>query len=246
MFYFKMFCEEITFVARKPDPPDNLIDFYKIASDVRPFVFHDLIDLIDDNAKIQTNWALPFKNCSFEFHGKSHPLFGNSLKCLILNEVSPEHIVIWTFGEGKEPGSYGLTVINPDDSNYSKYLTLLSILVGVFERECRGMEKTSQWVRLSDKKGKKYKHWIRKVVHVCKRAKRESLEATKSITIDWSHRWEVRGHWRSLQGLGKDRSGEYCVPGKTWVLNHVKGPDDRPLIKKVRVVNQQTMGVTNG
>lgn len=44
------------------------------------------------------------------------------------------------------------------------------------------------------------------------------------VAVPWSHRWEVRGHWRRL------RSGI-----RTWVRPHVKGPDDKPLIRKRKV-----------
>ena len=54
--------------------------------------------------------------------------------------------------------------------------------------------------------------------------------------IDYSHRWLVRGHWRAITGLGKDREGNYCVKDFTWVVAHAKGPEDKPIIKKVRLV----------
>lgn len=42
--------------------------------------------------------------------------------------------------------------------------------------------------------------------------------------VDWSHRWEVRGHFR------RTPSG-----GKTYVRPHIKGPIDKPLVTKRRV-----------
>jgi hypothetical protein len=47
----------------------------------------------------------------------------------------------------------------------------------------------------------------------------------------------VRGHWRKVNGIGKDRSGEYCVKEFTWVTEHDKGPDGKPLIRKTRIVD---------
>lgn len=43
-------------------------------------------------------------------------------------------------------------------------------------------------------------------------------------TVEWSHRWMVRGHWRD----------QPCGPGNslrrlTWIDPHVKGPSDKPL-----------------
>jgi hypothetical protein len=54
--------------------------------------------------------------------------------------------------------------------------------------------------------------------------------------IEWSHRWSVRGHWRTVPGLGKNREGQYSVTGHTWVSEHEKGPEDAPLITKTRLV----------
>lgn len=55
--------------------------------------------------------------------------------------------------------------------------------------------------------------------------------------IDWSHRFEVRGHWRKVAGIGKDRHGQRSVDGYTWITDYAKGPEDKPLIRKSRLVN---------
>ena len=52
---------------------------------------------------------------------------------------------------------------------------------------------------------------------------------------EYSHRWEVRGHWRKTKMLGKDPEGN-LIEGKTWIRDHVRGPVDKVLIKKVRVL----------
>jgi hypothetical protein len=53
--------------------------------------------------------------------------------------------------------------------------------------------------------------------------------------IDWSHRWEVRGHWRKVSGIGKDSTGEYCVNGFTWVKDQERGKQGVPVTKKTRI-----------
>jgi hypothetical protein len=66
-----------------------------------------------------------------------------------------------------------------------------------------------------------------------------------SRNIDWSHKWTCSGHWRyfynqehtvDFEKIGKNRDGDYCERGRTWVSDHVKGPEDAPLIKKTRVI----------
>jgi hypothetical protein len=53
--------------------------------------------------------------------------------------------------------------------------------------------------------------------------------------VDWSHQWEIRGHWRVCETIGKDRDGIYQVEGYTWVKNHIKGKGI--LVKKARIFN---------
>ena len=54
------------------------------------------------------------------------------------------------------------------------------------------------------------------------------------MTIDQQEKQLI--HYRSFQGIGKDRFGERNQNGRTWVVPYVKGPDDAPLVKKARVV----------
>lgn len=93
-------------------------------------------------------------------------------------------------------------------------------------------------VKLKKKIGDK-KEFIKFKPVTIVRPKNTTLSATEEHTIrsvDWSHRWEVRGHWRKIEGLGKNREGHYEVKNFTWVKSHTKGPEASPLIKKTRVV----------
>ena len=56
------------------------------------------------------------------------------------------------------------------------------------------------------------------------------------IEMVWTHQWRVRGHWRARSGIGKDRMGLYNQRGRTWISDHVRGPDDKPLVEKRRIV----------
>lgn len=74
---------------------------------------------------------------------------------------------------------------------------------------------------------------IKKIVHVKRRG---ASSEYGSREIVWSHRWSVRGHWRKVDGLGKNRAGEYVVHGHTWVTDHIKGPEDGTFVKKIRLI----------
>ncbi len=54
--------------------------------------------------------------------------------------------------------------------------------------------------------------------------------------MEWTHQWRVRGHWRARNGIGKDRMGRYNQGGRTWISDHVRGPEDKPLVEKRRIV----------
>lgn len=51
-----------------------------------------------------------------------------------------------------------------------------------------------------------------------------------------THAFRVRGHWRriDIQAIGKDRDGNYHIPGFTWVVDHIKGKGE--LVDKVRII----------
>lgn len=56
------------------------------------------------------------------------------------------------------------------------------------------------------------------------REKRHVVISGESFNkIDWKHSWSVVGHWRKIKKLGKNRVGEYCEVGRTWVNPSIKG-----------------------
>lgn len=63
--------------------------------------------------------------------------------------------------------------------------------------------------------------------------KRVSYPFTEVNKIDWKHSWSVVGHWRAVERIGKNRHGEYCEIGRTWVNPCLKGNGD--FIKKTRM-----------
>lgn len=80
--------------------------------------------------------------------------------------------------------------------------------------------------------------FINKIVHIRpKKPTKQQKEYFESRKIDWSHSWEVRGHWRKCSTIGRDRQGNYCVSGMTWVRPFVKGNGE--LIEKIRVIGKK-------
>lgn len=66
--------------------------------------------------------------------------------------------------------------------------------------------------------------------------KRIIYEEKNSVgSREFSHRFEVRGHIRTIRGIGRGPHGEIWH-GKTWVRDCIKGPQDKELIKKTRII----------
>lgn len=77
---------------------------------------------------------------------------------------------------------------------------------------------------------------VKTCIDVVLKKDRKEYEVKASRKVDWTHRWEVMGHWRRVKGMGKDQSGKYKVQGYTWVKDFEKGPAEAHLIKKDRNV----------
>jgi hypothetical protein len=113
--------------------------------------------------------------------------------------------------------------------------SLLKIYLERLNREKIGVEKQEGVRHLGEGKNKKF-YKLRPITHVSPKTTYVKSRSVTGKEIDWSHRWEVRGHWRTVKGVGKDREGNYIVKGFTWISNFVKGPETAPLIKKTYVV----------
>jgi hypothetical protein len=72
------------------------------------------------------------------------------------------------------------------------------------------------------------------LVYITNKKYLNKSKETHSQVIDWRHSWEVIGHWRKISSIGKNREGEYCEIGRTWVNPSVRGEGE--LIQKIRVI----------
>jgi hypothetical protein len=97
-------------------------------------------------------------------------------------------------------------------------------------------ERVNERLKIKGPDGRKELVKIKEVIHVRPRLE-PAARGVYGGPLDYSHRWEVMGHWRKVEGIGKDRGGGYTVKGFTWVRDHVRGPESKPLVPKVRVVS---------
>lgn len=216
--------------------------FFECAEKSKVFVFskknketEHLQELIVDEEgnTVYMKLDAPFEVFSFEILGgcltsPGPNEFPGYIWCVMAYEIEP-----------KKFAYYALVSVN-DQKLVMSTRTLDALCEAYINRlndESQGEEKVDKLTVLISKTKGKYEHKIKKIIHI--RPKKDQIKSNSetSNTIDWSHRWFVRGHWRVTEGLGKDREGNYCVEGFTWVKEHVKGPEGKPLVQeKVRFV----------
>jgi len=251
MKYFKKMCE---LLARGPQKTNFISEeFFSIVPESRSIIVHDVKDIMRGDKEISSLNGyideinpIPFRVTAFEFHGSDYLVTNNKqlkIKCMVVEDVGPDEYDIYSLLQNLETNEHEFLKVNTEDKFGFAALQIIHRITSLLNSECRGIEEVNSHAVYRNKKGKKKKHVINKVIHLCSKSKKESLIKNK-VVIDWSHRWEVRGHWRDISGLGKNRAGEYCVSGKTWVVEHVKGPESQPLIRKVRILDVITFQPT--
>ena len=197
------------------------------AVNLRPIVIHTKNVFEKSDLKFDTPQSLPFETCSIEAHGNSaitslrfeEGAEPSLVWCIVFREINPArfaYAVLSSTGENLRV-RFGESDYFDKDSTGSVFAQLL---IEILSR--KDMVTGEERVRETFKRnGKNVK--FRTIVHIRSQKKENEAPSVYGGPIDWSHRWEVRGHWRAIAGLGKNRAGEYCVAGHTWVVPHEKG-----------------------
>jgi len=124
--------------------------------------------------------------------------------------------------------------LSPEQRLFSRILKCIIGCINSYSNVI-GSEKVRQKFKIGSGKDKEFIK-INQIVRIIPRREKDNATPVMGREVDFSHRFEVRGHWRRVNGVGKDRSGKYCVKGFTWVTPFVKGPEERPLVKKARIL----------
>jgi hypothetical protein len=169
--------------------------------------------------------------------GKERKIFG-----VFLHEIDP-HFYVFAFVSEDLVDHEDLNLMcgyvdttKQDHTSHFIWDVILTFLHPFAQAHSIGTVKSNEHIKFRCD-GEKVFHKIRQIVHVFPKTKaaRDKAEETHP-GIDWTHQWAVRGHWREISGVGKNRAGEYCIAKFTWVEEHVKGPENKPFIEKTRVV----------
>lgn len=149
--------------------------------------------------------------------------------CMMVCEFSPKDYAAFLLVRHKDLwGVLASGDENPETNG------LIQHYIDRISKEKSGLEIVNVKQKIGSGKLKTF-HKIKSVIHITGSPAKYS-GSYGSREVDWTHRFEVRGHWRKVSGIGKDRQGNYGTEGFTWISSYVKGSDDLPLIKKQRVV----------
>jgi len=156
--------------------------------------------------------------------------------CVMVWEIEPKKYCYYALMEIVHENSAPTIMV----INTNTFGLLTQNIFKRLERERDGVEKVREKIKIGTGQGKRF-HTVRRIIHVCPKSEVREYEAL-GRTIDFSHRFSVRGHWRSIgtDKLGKDREGTYCITNWTWVMDHTKGPKDKPTVHKVRMVDDKS------
>lgn len=200
-------------------------------------------NIIENEAEI----GLPFQTCWFECveNGTQMPLYRDDNKsfetpsyvmgCLV-HEIEPGKFQVSNLSYHGSKHIYALSRYLPEDGTGEMVKSAIALLLQAMQKRSIATERTSLRFKKSAPVFAQNRE-IKQVVRITSKPRGSALASTLGGSVDWSHRWEVCGHWRRISGIGKDRTGKYCVGGFTWVFPYEKGPESAPLVIKTRIVS---------
>jgi hypothetical protein len=217
----------------------------------QPFVFYNSGETKDVNieSEIKIEFDAPFTVFSIEMldgfisipDSNKIDLIRIFIKCIMVFEIEPKKYDYCALVMSEQTTGIFENMILVT----SRLDEIVKFFIDRINNEKIGTEQTKHKFKVGIGK-EKYFHSIRKIIYVKPKLIKEDLENSSRTKqseivhkkIDWKQRWFSRGHWRKINGLGKDRAGTYCITNNTWVRESEKGPKDKELIKKVRVIKE--------
>lgn len=231
--------------------------FYGLAKACQPIVFQSPLEFDYGSWFLDAaNTAPKTNDQKILFPGlQSAPFPVFSLECLnsplyTYRDPKKDGLIIWCIMAVEvrplEFDFYFLTGHEPSENVYwsrnESQSKIAEIYVSAIKTKLVFSESVDENLKLGGKERKTKTNTIRRIIRICEKREAASVKPEFSKEIDWSHRWLVRGHWRKTDALGKDRNGDYCVAGYTWVKDHEKGPQELPLIHKTRILRNRFVG----
>lgn len=217
------------------------------------------IDIKIDEEGGEYEYSMPFKTVFLEgnishlgtLHSGNEK---NDLTCvaLLFDEISPEEFQFSGFFYNRikrQPHLYSglIKTTEPIFIIQDEFIDAHKIMATQTLRNFCNLLKNSEFgtetymrnVKTGTKATGKRTYFINHIVRIRPKKSQEHVVPIIAKEVQWSHSWFVRGHWRVLHDpltIGKNRAGQYCQKGFTWVIDHIKGPDDKEVIDKIRVL----------
>lgn len=232
-----------------------------LLKDLRIFLFPEIKEDIEasrvtpDRSVLDKGLGLPFTKCWFECLTDSGHICGpysahlDALLCgALIIEVSPDLFDIYTLERVANNSHYaigfyrGVTHEQLLAEPVTQAFQLALFYILSMYKDDMVTEKGDGVIMLRnpDRPHKKKPFHINQIIRVYPRHEKDFLKPVLGNgKFDFTHRFEVRGHWRKVSAIGKDRDGVYQIPGFTWVKDFVKGPEDQPIAKKTRLFLEQ-------
>lgn len=203
-----------------------------------PEYFERLCNEINTGKVDDHNADIPFTVCAFENYSKPFVLVGGesgltcNIHCLIAEELEPGNIIYYLYAE--KDGRFFVQWHHKADSNFMWTLlnAMTKDLLKTLSKNQHGFSSPRTIFKWKDQ-GEKKQLRINKVIHVRKNDT-SNVEYLNERNVQWSHAFWVMGHWRNVDGIGKDRDGNYVVKGKTWVTAFVKNAEAGDPVTKIR------------
>jgi hypothetical protein len=204
------------FASKDPYAASTFSEYIK---DCHQFIFSPLSVETQDLGRTEEEVDLPYPCIHVEVAGSYITVPDLSISDLvsaytcsiIVKEIGPREYKFLTLSRVVRGGSdiTQLFEVNKRDDvvAWEYYNSLVIHYLKRLSREKIGIESGGQKVRLGVGKGKFF-YKPSKITHICpKRDTHAHLPLNLFKTIDWAARWEVRGHWRKSDTIGKNRSG---------------------------------------
>ena len=252
MKYFEMICSLLSNPNINKNQSD--LELISLLKDAELFTFHssnsseperlDESEIIHDPEGYKGDLDSPFQTIWIEMAEKDGVQYKvtvsentdpdlpvvNTLGMLV-HEVKPRTFRIWSLLEMHDK-KFDIKIVKAFET--SMMGEVAKLLIERLNKEAWGLESSRKHVHIGNGNIKQSRR-IKRIIHVTPKKQSLKLKSYKSRSIEWTHSWTVRGHWRTIDGVGKNREGSGDVLGHTWVKAHIKGTGD--LIKKTRNVH---------
>lgn len=257
-----MFFEQ--FVSSLNSDPDLTV-YRDLIKDARIFVIEknvfDNPNLLLESKEEQIKLALPFKSCWFEPKQDLIRIPGFYLEkeddftwahvgffCYedpdTLNVSVLEYLQLWKRANGDmyQLGPRKIVGLHNVVNEVDLYIKQRDIILNqvLLSLHSGRLFCSNEVVKVKSKlHGKKEFIKIKNIIYIAQKTQNVTT-ANNGQKIEYSHRFEVRGHWRRINegSIGKDREGKRGPIGFTWVKECIKGDESLPLVSKIRVMKE--------